>query len=734
MLDTKHKKMIDYALIFNIVLMIVYFLLFVDDNLFFISIMTIFGLTTLNLYNFKKLDYQVDKYDKAKFIISGIFLLVFNTISAILLFIVASKIDESNSNITRGSPIEKIDPEIRKLDILLKLGVGMVIVSGLIFSTSTWDYINDIFKMILLIVIGGAFLGLSIFSDQKLKIEKTTKTYWLVGMSFLFFAFLSIGYFGLLGETFKFGGVEEDLFVGSLLIFTSLLTFVTYYKFKNELYLNSSVILIILGLCSIFANFNLDFNYVLIGVNIALLILLLLSNKFKNMIEFIVKFFIVFTILFYDNIDSYLLIGINLIIVTFMTYILSFNKNSKLAPFILILNFIIAACEMNFDFELGVLLTSILVAGFYIMLIFCNYKENNKDSYKTYQILQNIVYLFTSFILLDEEPKFSIIGTSLILLSYVVYILFDKKKDEKFDIELYSGPFKVAFLVAASLDLLSAKPIYIYIIIFLVSGLMHLIVNEEKLKFEYFLFFIGFYFITVVETDWTTLALPGLILLIYSVLLYYYTKLSIDKFFKSINIHALILVLYMVYRYIYELPIFDLEEGAKLILVMILYAAIAIKEHKHNIIPKIVSVAIILPFQAYINDCELAYEFIDVCNLLLYTYSIFAIGRFFIKNEKTRDIFQSIAYSIVLLNFIFTEYFLVGLVIGVICLILILIGLNNDKYKFHFYVGVIFTILNIIYQLRDIWSVIPFWLYLLIGGLVLIFVATQKQMKKIEKK
>jgi hypothetical protein len=417
-----------------------------------------------------------------------------------------------------------------------------------------------------------------------------------------------------------------------------------------------------------------------------------------------------------------------------MTYILSFNKNSKLAPFILILNFIIAACEMNFDFELGVLLTSILVAGFYIMLIFCNYKENNKDSYKIYQILQNIVYLYTSFILLDEEPKFSIIGTSLILLSYVVYILFDKKKDEKFDIELYSGPFKVAFLVAASLDLLSAEQIFTFIIIFLVSGLMHLIVNEEKLKFEYFLFFIGFYFITVVESNWTGSNLPGLMLIIYSVLLYYYTKLSKDKFFNSINVHTFILILYMIYRYIYELPIFSLESGARLILVMILYAVIAVKEHKHNVIPKIVSVAIILPFQAYINDCELAYEFIDVCNLLLYTYSIFAIGRFFIKNEKARDIFQSIAYSIVLLNFIFTEYFLVGLVIGVICLILILIGLNNDKYKFHFYVGVVFTILNIIYQLRDIWSVIPFWLYLLIGGLVLIFVATQKQMKKIEKK
>lgn len=734
MLDTKHKKLVDYALIFNIVLMIIYFLLFVDDNLFFTLLMVLFGITTLYLYNFKKANYQVDKYDKAKFIISGIFLLLFNIVSAALIFIVASKLDEIDINITRGSPEEKIDPEIRKLDILLKLGVGMVLISGLIFSTSTWDYINDTFKMVLLMVIGGAFLGLSIFSDKKLKIEKTTKTYWIVGMSFLFFTFLSIGYFGLLGETFKFRGADELLFKGSLLMFTSILTYVTYYKFKNELYLNSSVILVILGLSLIFANFDLEFNYILTGINIALVIALLLLNKARSMLEFVAKFFVVFTILFYDNIEDYLLIGINLISITYLISLLSYNKDSKIVPFMTIINFIVAVYEMSFDVELGALLIIGLVAVYYIMLVLCNYKEKNNESYKSYQVLQNIVYFFTSLILLDEEPKFAIIGTSLVLLAHVVYILLDKNKDSKFDIELYSGPFKVAFLTAASLVLLDADIIFAFIVIFLISGLMHLIVKDEKLKFEYFLFYIGFYFLAVGEMAWVDNKIAQIMLLLYSVLFYYYTKLSNDKFFKSINVHSFVLVLYMIYATLYESPIFILEEGARLILVMILYAIIAIKEYKNQIIPKIVSIAIIIPFQAYINDCELAYEFINVCDLVLYSYSIFAIGRFFIKNEKTRDIFQSIAYALLLLTFVFTEYFLVGLVIGVICLILILIGLNNDNYKFHFYTGVIFTILNIIYQLREIWSKIPLWLYLLIGGLVLIFVATQKQMKKIEKK
>ena len=46
-----------------------------------------------------------------------------------------------------------------------------------------------------------------------------------------------------------------------------------------------------------------------------------------------------------------------------------------------------------------------------------------------------------------------------------------------------------------------------------------------------------------------------------------------------------------------------------------------------------------------------------------------------------------------------------------------------------FIFGIILTIINILVQLRDIWSSIPAWLYLLIVGLGIIIVATYLQTK-----
>jgi hypothetical protein len=649
------------------------------------------------------------------------------------LFIVSSKLDDTNINITRGSPKNEIDPEIKKLDILLKLGVGMVIVSGLIFSTSTWDYVSDGLKMLLLIVIGGAFIGLSIFSDKKLKIEKTTKFYWLIGMSFIFFSFLSIGYFGLLGEAFALGGVDEYLFIGSLLMFTSILTFVSYFRFDKELYLNSTIILIILGITYIFANLGIDLDILFIIINIILLALLIAIEKPSNVHDVVTKFFIIFTILNYNNMNGYLLISINLVLITSLIFILNHNKNSKLAPFLLMLNFITSIYNMEFDYQLESLLLISIVALFDLMLVFCNYKKKNVESFKITKILQNLVYAFAVINIFDDAT-YAIVGTSLILLTHIVYMVYCYNKEEKLNIELYSEPFKLALVVSASLLLLNIDDIYNYIIIFLVSGLMHLIVKNDKLKFEYFLFFIGFYLLATTEIMWDNFAFAGIILVTYSYLLYYYIKHSKDNFYNSFKIHSIILVLVMIYRHLYEYPIYDLNNGIKLVIVVMLYALIAFKEVKNSIIPKIVSIAIIFPFQAYINDCQLPYEFISVFDLILYSYSIFAIGQFFIQKEKNRDIFQSIAYSLLLISFIFTDYVLVGLVIGLISLVLILLGLRNDNFKWHFYVGVIFTILNIVHELREIWTGIRLWLYLLIGGLVLIFIATQKQMKKIEKK
>ena len=72
---------------------------------------------------------------------------------------------------------------------------------------------------------------------------------------------------------------------------------------------------------------------------------------------------------------------------------------------------------------------------------------------------------------------------------------------------------------------------------------------------------------------------------------------------------------------------------------------------------------------------------------------------------------------------------LVGIYIGIVALILILIGIFSKNYKIMTTVGIIVTVINILYQLNYLWGTIPFWLYLLLGGLVLIGLVTYKELK-----
>ncbi|MEG0909887.1 MAG: hypothetical protein RSH78_05970, partial [Bacilli bacterium] len=75
---------------------------------------------------------------------------------------------------------------------------------------------------------------------------------------------------------------------------------------------------------------------------------------------------------------------------------------------------------------------------------------------------------------------------------------------------------------------------------------------------------------------------------------------------------------------------------------------------------------------------------------------------------------------------------LVSLFISMICLIMIAYSFINPKVKYIFYTGILVTVFNLFYQLRNIWSMIPFWLYVLIIGLAIIILITLKQSKHKE--
>ena len=100
-----------------------------------------------------------------------------------------------------------------------------------------------------------------------------------------------------------------------------------------------------------------------------------------------------------------------------------------------------------------------------------------------------------------------------------------------------------------------------------------------------------------------------------------------------------------------------------------------------------------------------------------------------IENDNSKDSFGLIGIIIDILIVLPIENTLVGIYIGLIGLLTIMIGFSNNIYKSFFKGGIIITIVNILYQLRDLWEQIPFSFYLLIGGLVIIGFVTIKEIK-----
>ena len=102
--------------------------------------------------------------------------ILLNFLVSIFLFMAIDSLTGSPKavNPTNGPPIVKkkkeIDPEVKKIDILLKLGVGMILISGILIATTSWNFISDIGKLFFLLFFAGVFLGLSIFTEDKLKL------------------------------------------------------------------------------------------------------------------------------------------------------------------------------------------------------------------------------------------------------------------------------------------------------------------------------------------------------------------------------------------------------------------------------------------------------------------------------------------------------------------------------------------------------------------------------------
>ena len=270
-------------------------------------------------------------YEKRNIVLLwGILLIPFSFIAAILLLIDSDRIkteyvkylkEQDNQVLESNNKNVTINKETKKLDILLKIGIAMVTVSGIMIATTSWELITDFAKLIIIALTGVVFLGLSIFSDKKLKIRGTTITYWLLSVIAFSLSIFMLGYYEMLGEWFSINGSGKEFFIAALTACISIFLYITYKRFDMESFLYfsyfgmvSAIIFVALGITKI--DWDIDEEYImLISRTIVLLLTSLLCcifvrNKKVNYITLSVVIPIVLlSLIFKINIIIALYIG-----------------------------------------------------------------------------------------------------------------------------------------------------------------------------------------------------------------------------------------------------------------------------------------------------------------------------------------------------------------------------------------------------------------------------------------
>lgn len=633
-----------------------------------------------------------------------------------------------------------ISTNTKKLDILLKIGLSMISLSGLIFATSTWNVISNIAKVILLIIFGLLFLGMSYFSDKKLKIKSTTITYWILSMAFFIFTTISLSALEVFGKWYTFTGDGKNICYFVIYLTTSILSYITYIKFNKKIFLGSGNIFAYIALLNILFFTKLPHT---ISISIIAFLTLIVSiicnikqNEFtKNLSissRIISYLYPILTIgILFDKVNNiYFIIAIFLQIIN-LTYQALSSKEEANGVFAAIVNFalILFINKVNLSDSIMISFTSILTTLFVLIGFNKKIYESNK-AFNITNLSINIMVMLLAFSSCFTTNIYSkLIVAILLIIPGILSVI--KNKTTISDVEKKISPYKyilslIIGIVITNKYVFSINLALALSIISIILGILYLLAKEKYFKITYLVLYItSLIFSFILRTDSNILSI---ILNILSSILLFVIVYKSNSFINKFTPCSTIIMLFSIF---YNIVLSDVIKLNIIILNIIVAVSFLIfmlifNENKKIYISTLFM--FIIPFLSIANNLT-----IDWLSTIMYIsvslYIVYLICEFLIKDEENKNVFAAILTVIILLFSVFNPNIYIGIFIGAISLLLIFIGLFNKKYKSLYIIGIIYIIINIIYQLRNVWGKIPFWLYLLIGGLLIVGIVTYIQIK-----
>lgn len=459
---------------------------------------------------------------------------------------------------------------------------------------------------------------------------------------------------------------------------------------------------------------------VIMVINACLIIATIVSairkNKVKNcyLIILIIGLFIQSLCSYFSNVMYFVtafIIYLLLIIYSLMSKD-EFSKNLLDALCILSLSSVLIG--LNKYTLISSLITTILLIIFAILN-----KTNNKKylylSLVSIPIIMIISNLSFNYSIKKDLSMIILIPSLLILTRKFLNAL---KENDKIVLEFI-------FISALALSITSPSIMFIYLILLYVVALL---LKKEytlssKTYFNYLIFFSIISFLNVSADKLDNLYMIGIItLLVINQILFrilYEKRNIIFEAFHSII--SLVLIICLINNLGFNNFISSI---ISIILFIILYLIYADERMKYTVISFVV-----YPLNLLLKTID-ANVIKDILSLFIYMIPItLLLRKVFNVEEDVSNIIEGVILSLMFVMFIFNINLQVGLTLGIISVLSIIIGLVF-KYKSYNITGYVTLVLTVIIQTFELWGKMPWWVYLLITGIILVVLAALRESKK----
>lgn len=281
------------------------------------------------------------------------------------------------------------------------------------------------------------------------------------------------------------------------------------------------------------------------------------------------------------------------------------------------------------------------------------------------------------------------------------------------------------FISTLALSITSPSIMFIYLILLYVVALL---LKKEytlssKTYFNYLIFFSIISFLNVSADKLDNLYMIGIItLLVINQILFrilYEKRNIIFEAFHSII--SLVLIICLINNLGFNNFISSI---ISIILFIILYLIYADERMKYIVISFVVYPLNLLLKTIDVNVIK------DILSLFIYMIPItLLLRKVFNVEEDVSNIIEGVILSLMFVMFIFNINLQVGLTLGIISVLSIIIGLVF-KYKSYNITGYVTLVLTVIIQTFELWGKMPWWVYLLITGIILVVLAALRESKK----